>query len=56
MIERDMAKEQAESATFVAIDTVINNSDGSGVQYRCGTSLFMLWKLSMEEQIFYDKI
>ena len=54
-IERDMAKASAQGATVVAIDTIIDNSDGCAVQYRCGTALFMLWQFSMERQLVYDK-
>ena len=55
MIEDDMVKAKAKGATVAAIDTVIDNSDGCAVQYRCGTSLFMNWKLSMESKKVYHK-
>ena len=55
MIEKDMAKERDEGATIVQIDTVLENSDGCSVQYRCGTSLFMNWKLSIERKLIYHK-
>ena len=55
MIENGMAKERAKGKTVVAINSVLENSDGCGVQYRCGTSLFMNWKLSMERNLIYHK-
>ena len=55
MVEKDMAKARTEGATVVAINTIIDDSDGCAVQYRCGTSLFMNWKLSMERREIYHK-
>ena len=54
-IERDMANARAQGANVIAIDTIIDNSDGCAVQCRCGTALFMLWKFSMERQLVYDE-
>ena len=54
-ISADMETAKAAGAKIIMIEAILDNSDGCAVQYRCGTSLFMLWKFAKENNIVYDK-
>ena len=34
---------------------LLDNTDGCAEQYKCGTGLFMLWKLAKERNIVFDR-
>ena len=49
----DHLKNDMKEGTEVRVK-IIDDTDGCAVQYRCGTALYMLWKLSHEMNIVYD--
>ena len=38
----------------VKLEELLDNTDGCAETYRCGTALFMLWKIAKEREIVYD--
>ena len=39
----------------IPLKELLDNTDGCAEQYKCGTALFMLWKLAKERNIVFDR-
>ena len=40
----------------LSLKELLDNTDGCAEQYKCGTALFMLWKLAKERNIVFDRV
>ena len=39
----------------VKLEEILDSTDGCAESYRCGTALYMLWKLARERDIVFDR-
>ena len=53
-VVKDIQKEVDNGAEVAKVKLVMDDTDGYCEQYRCGTTLFLLWKLAKEQDIVYD--
>ena len=58
-VVEEMEKAQEEGAeigtVMTDIEELLDETDGCAESYRCGTALFMLWKLARERNIIFDQ-